>query len=51
MARLREMGLIEGTRVQVVRRAPLGDPIEIGVRGSMLSVRRVEAERIEVTLG
>ena len=51
MARLREMGLLVGTRVQIVRRAPLGDPIEIEVRGSLLSVRRVEAELIEVTLG
>jgi Fe2+ transport system protein FeoA len=48
-SRLREMGMLVGARVRIVRLAPLGDPIEIAVRGSLLSVRRVEAELIEVT--
>lgn len=48
LTRLREMGVVPGTRVQLVRRAPLGDPIEISVRGSLLSLRRSEAELIEV---
>ncbi len=50
LTRLREMGVVPGTRVQLVRRAPLGDPIEISLRGSLLSLRASEAELIEVTL-
>ena len=46
--RLREMGVLTGTRLKVVRFAPLGDPIEIEVRGYKLSLRIKEAESIEV---
>jgi ferrous iron transport protein A len=46
--RLMEMGLMRGTTVEVVRRAPLGDPLEVKVRGFMLTLRRAEAEHIEV---
>jgi ferrous iron transport protein A len=46
--RLMEMGLMRGTFVEVVRRAPLGDPLEVKVRGFMLTLRRAEAEHIEV---
>ncbi|RME70400.1 MAG: ferrous iron transport protein A [Verrucomicrobia bacterium] len=46
--RLREMGLTPGTAIRLVRRAPLGDPIEIEVRGYLLSLRKAEAERVEV---
>lgn len=46
--RFRELGLLPGTEVLSVRRAPLGDPIEFNVRGSLLSVRQREAEQIEV---
>lgn len=46
--RLREMGLLPGTRLKLVRRAPLGDPIEIEVRGYHLSLRRGEAEHVVV---
>jgi Fe2+ transport system protein FeoA len=45
------MGLVPGTRFTLVRRAPLGDPIEISLRGSLLSLRRSEAELIEITRG
>lgn len=48
LTRLREMGVLPGTRIQLIRRAPLGDPIEISVRGSLLSIRQQEAELIEV---
>jgi len=44
--RLLEMGLIPGTRVEVVRYAPLGDPVEIKVRGYNLSLRKHEAEQV-----
>jgi ferrous iron transport protein A len=50
LTRLREFGLLPGVKVQLIRKAPLGDPMEISVRGSMLSVRRTEAEAIEVTV-
>jgi ferrous iron transport protein A len=47
-ARLLEMGLTPGTAIHLVRYAPLGDPVEIKVRGSNLSLRRHEAEQIHV---
>ncbi len=46
--RLMEMGVLVGTAVELVRFAPLGDPLEIKVRGYHLTLRRVEAERILV---
>lgn len=46
--RLMEMGLFEGTRVTVLRRAPLGDPLELQVGDFRLSLRSVDAARIEV---
>lgn len=47
-ARLLEMGLLVGTPVQLVRFAPMGDPVEIKVRGYNLTIRRHEAEQIFV---
>lgn len=46
--RLLELGLLEGTTVEMIRRAPAGDPVEIRVWGSLLSLRVAEAERITV---
>jgi len=46
--RLLEMGLTEGEDVEFVRFAPLGDPIEVRVRGYHLSLRRSEAAAIAV---
>jgi len=46
--RLLEMGLFEGTDVEVVRFAPLGDPMEILVQGYHLSLRKSEAALVEV---
>jgi ferrous iron transport protein A len=46
--RLREMGLLTGTRLTLVRTAPLGDPIEIKVRGCHLTLRKSEAEHVLV---
>jgi Fe2+ transport system protein FeoA len=46
--RLMEMGLIPGTEVRVVRRAPMGDPIELRLRRFSLSIRRDDAATIEV---
>lgn len=47
--RLLTLGATPGTPFEVVRIAPLGDPVEIRVRGSMISVRRDEASIMEVT--
>ncbi len=46
--RMMDMGLVPGTDVQVVRVAPLGDPIEFTVKGYSLSLRKSEAEAIQV---
>ncbi|MEM9067981.1 MAG: FeoA domain-containing protein [Myxococcota bacterium] len=48
--RLLELGLLPGTEVEVIRRAPLGDPLELRLRGYALSIRREEAEAIDVEL-
>ena len=46
--RLMEMGLLVGTAVELVRFAPLGDPVEIKVRGYNLTLRKQEADQIWV---
>ncbi len=46
--RLMEMGLTRGTSVELVRFAPMGDPIEVKVKGYRLSLRRDEAESVFV---
>jgi len=49
--RLLEMGLIRGTSIELVRVAPMGDPIEVRVKGYRLSLRREEAESVIVNMG
>jgi ferrous iron transport protein A len=46
--RLLEMGLVPGTEIEVRRRAPLGDPIELSVRGFSLTVRKSDALSVSV---
>jgi ferrous iron transport protein A len=46
--RLLEMGLVPGVAVRVVTVAPLGDPIQIEVRGGQWSIRKIEAAQIAV---
>lgn len=46
--RLMEMGLLVGTQIELVRFAPMGDPVEIKVRGYNLTLRKHEAEQIWV---
>ena len=46
--RLMEMGLTPGVEVAVVGTAPLGDPLELELRGYRLSVRRSEAARVQI---
>jgi Fe2+ transport system protein FeoA len=49
LTRLREMGLVPGARVEMVRRAPLGEPIEIRVRGSNIAMRNRDAAHISIS--
>jgi ferrous iron transport protein A len=46
--RIMDMGLTKGTQIYVRKVAPLGDPIELTVRGYELSIRKADAELIEV---
>ncbi len=46
--RLMDMGLTNGAEILVRKVAPLGDPVEVHVRGYELSVRKDDAERVEV---
>jgi ferrous iron transport protein A len=46
--RIMDMGITKGTTIMVRKVAPLGDPMEITVRGYELSIRKNEAEHIEV---
>lgn len=46
--RIMDMGLTKGTEVTVRKVAPLGDPIEVTVRGYKLSLRKADAEMVEV---
>jgi ferrous iron transport protein A len=48
--RLLEMGLTPGVEFQLLGVAPLGDPLEIEVRGYRLSLRKAEAKRVEIEL-
>ncbi|WP_458862146.1 FeoA family protein [Acidaminobacterium chupaoyuni] len=46
--RIMDMGITKGVGIQIRKVAPLGDPIEINVRGYELSLRKADAEMIEV---
>ena len=46
--RLLDMGVTRGTEVRVERHAPLGDPVEVTIKGYYLALRMSEAEQIEV---
>ena len=46
--RIMDMGLTKGTEVYVRKVAPLGDPVEVHVRGYELSLRKADAEMVEV---
>lgn len=49
--RLMQLGFTKGTSLVLYGRAPMGDPIEVLIRGSRFSIRKSEAECIEVTKG
>jgi len=46
--RLRDLGLVRGTRIRSVKRAPLGDPVVYDLRGYRLCLRRSETDRVRV---
>jgi len=46
--RLLDMGLVKGTEITVVRRAPLGDPVEFLLKGYNLSLRKKESDNVYV---
>ena len=46
--RIMDMGITKGTEVYVRKVAPLGDPVEVTVRGYELSLRKADAEMIEI---
>ena len=48
--RLMDMGMIKGTDIVMVKTSPMGDPVEYKMRGYSLSLRKSEAEMIEVTI-
>ncbi|RLG36173.1 MAG: iron transporter [Candidatus Alkanophagales archaeon] len=49
--RILDMGIVSGTEIEVVRVAPLGDPVEFRLKGYELSLRRAEAENVLVHVG
>lgn len=46
--RLMDLGFVEGTKVTVIRKSPLGDPTAYRVRGALIALRKEEAAQIEV---
>ena len=46
--RLLDMGITKGSRIDILKAAPLGDPIEVTIRGYELSLRKSEGEMVEV---
>ena len=46
--RIMDMGITKGTKLEIVKLAPLGDPIELKVRGYQLSIRKNDAKNIEI---
>ena len=48
--RIMDMGVTPGILIRVIKVAPLGDPIEVNIRGYELSIRKADAEHIEVEI-
>jgi len=49
--RILDMGVVRGTEIEMLRVAPLGDPVELRVKGYNLSLRKAEAQTIDVEVG
>lgn len=50
LQRLLDMGFVEGTRIRVIRNAPLLDPLDVEIRGYLVAIRRNEAKGVEVDI-
>lgn len=50
LSRLKEMGLLPKSKVSIIRRNILGDPLEISIRSGLFSIRKSDAEKIKVEL-
>ncbi len=48
--RILDMGIVPGVEIRVIRKAPMGDPIEFEVKGYNLSMRKTEAELVNVDI-
>lgn len=48
--RIMDMGVTPGTVIRVIKVAPLGDPIEVNIRGYELSLRKAESEYIQIQM-
>ncbi len=48
--RIMDMGITPGVKIKVIKEAPLGDPIEVNIRGYELSLRKNEAKQIQIQL-
>ena len=48
--RILDMGIVKGTHIEVIRTAPLGDPVEFSLRGYNLTLRKAEADEVFVSL-
>lgn len=46
--RLMDLGLVPGTRVEVIRRSPMGDPIAFKIRGAIIALRKEESSKVLV---
>lgn len=50
LSRLLSMGVIPGATARVLRTAPLGDPMQVNIEGTLLSIRKADAQQIQVEL-
>jgi len=50
LSRLQSMGVIPGAEAQLLRTAPLGDPMQVRIEGTLLSIRKRDAQQIQVEL-
>lgn len=48
--RFNDLGIIEGTRIEVLYRAPFNDPTAYGIRGAVMALREEESEKIQVVM-
>ena len=49
-SRLLDLGILPGTKIEVALRSPLGDPTAYEVRGAVIALRRIQAQKIQIQL-